>query len=945
MQTSYALISIYKQRITALDRAIHHPPRQGAQQQHQQPPRAVEYRRLLQRFRQFLSEEEKFWTQLVLRFRRHFALDESQTALTTLGVVPESEPDSKIAASVLPTTPAQRDGRIAIMSKALVCLGDIARYKELYNEAGGRPRAGHEDGPPAAASTSRSGRGRRGGGPAQADFMALPRLRNYDRAQSCYEQARLLLPFDGNPSHQLAILSSYQKDVFGSLVHYYRALCVRTPYETAAENLSTVLNKAFEQYQAKGLIREQEKQAEAANGTHSVPRLRVEAFKEKVVVLHSMWGMNIDEAKELGEKVVEDFASLVADRILPIDMISKVVVLLQGALWKHRMLRRPSNGEKRSARLSATESQIVTHLIATHRVLLENGSIELTEAPPEDAVEHDLAQRITATFRRTLPALRMTGKWLRSNTRYISQTRKNSPTSQDDGSGVKEFGKGKEKRSNNTPPVVIGGIEKFWSEYSRFCDALINAFPVEQLPELKTQLEEDIELTGFLPLRKYMYGSDGKPPGSRVALTDAHGERDGSSDSHSSQERLVGRDQVHPNEEQLMRIADILLDAKAVADDENTPITFNGSSFLIEDLRASGGPPLTTLQDKQRHPTTNYSQPLVESRELPSYLPTPSELDDDNVSLTTRTDDDPVRDAFSRVIDGPDNDYGSDEELIVWQPSARLSPKQDPVFSVSPKSPMGKGNTLSPRRLDAEKSPPLVVPPTTAEDILNSITRSPGTSHHTRNSSLPPVSLPLLGNSIWSTSTNAGTPHYSRTTVALGNGLSYSPQTIPPSPQVSATVSHNTLASPSRWQSTLPAASALPNYSGGSALNGFITNQPLHGIHQRVASQPAIPSRSSTLSSLPPQRHSDLLDPSLYSHRQATLNDPGNPKGSDFFGRLPPIGYTGAYSPAPNVNSYYRQSQPDFYDVGAPAQQLRREQNLHSPFPTSTISNIWGSPG
>lgn len=313
MQTSYALISVYKQRITALDRAILHPPRQGAQQQHQQQPsRAVEYRRLLQRFRQFLSEEEKFWTQLVLRFRRHFALDESQAALTALGIAPEeetlpsadgttrrnqfqfppeSEPDSKAAAFVFPATQGQRDGRIAIISKALVCLGDIARYKELYNEAGGRPRAGHEDGPPAAASTSRSGRARRGGGPA----ITLPRLRNYDRAQSCYEQARLLLPYDGNPSHQLAILSSYQKDVFGSLVHYYRALCVRTPYETAADNLGTVLNKAFEQYQSKGLIREQEKQAEAATGVLPAPRVRVEAFKEKIVVLHSMWGSNIDE--------------------------------------------------------------------------------------------------------------------------------------------------------------------------------------------------------------------------------------------------------------------------------------------------------------------------------------------------------------------------------------------------------------------------------------------------------------------------------------------------------------------------------------------------------------------------------------------------------------------------------------------------------------------------
>lgn len=74
---------------------------------------------------------------------------------------------------------------------------------------------------------------------------------------------------------------------------------------------------------------------------------------------------------------------------------------------------------------------------------------------------------------------------------------------------------------------------------------------------------------------------------------------------------------------------------------------------------ASSGPLKASLR---------YGQPVAEVRGLPSYLPTASELDDDNVSLTTRTDDDPVRDAFCRVIDGPDDAYSSDGEQIVWQP-------------------------------------------------------------------------------------------------------------------------------------------------------------------------------------------------------------------------------------------------------------------------------------
>lgn len=347
MQTSYSLISIFKQRIATLDRAISHPPRQG-QQQPSHPPRTVEYRKLLQRFRQFLAEEEKFWTQLVLRIRRHFALDDAQPALTALGVTYEDEQASSAAGStadstgsaaggatnpsrrnqfqfppeldaggvvIVPTSAAQRESRLAILSKALVCLGDIARYKEQYNESGGRPRAGHEDGPPAAVA-GRGGRGRRGGpaNHAAPNHMALPRLRNYDRAQSCYEQARLLLPHDGNPSHQLAILSSYHKDTFSSLVHYYRALCVRQPFDTAAENMGTVLNKALDTYKSRGLLREREMNDDAANGVAITPRVRVEAFKEKVVVLHAQWCMNVDEYVSI-LYLVPTISSLVQSKI------------------------------------------------------------------------------------------------------------------------------------------------------------------------------------------------------------------------------------------------------------------------------------------------------------------------------------------------------------------------------------------------------------------------------------------------------------------------------------------------------------------------------------------------------------------------------------------------------------------------------------------------------
>lgn len=341
IQTSYQFISLYKQRIAALDRAIHGNSRQQQHQQQpqgqqgqgqqggQQPPRqhgghgVVEYRKLLQRFRQFLADEEKFWIQLIVRIRRIFQLEDTQPVLAELGILPDddgtpadgaapkrnhfqfpSDADVEAAApSLTPTTREQRESRMSILSKALVCLGDIERYKEQYNEAGGRPRAGHEDGPPAVnPNNQKGGRGRKGGAPPPNGAPPLlARLRDYQKARQCYQQARILLPQDGNPAHQMAILASYQKDTFGSLVHYYRALCVRTPYDTAADNLGTVLTKALDAWRSRGAKKEKEREKEHLRGElpSMAPRLRVEAFKEKLIVLHALWRLSPDECVSL----------------------------------------------------------------------------------------------------------------------------------------------------------------------------------------------------------------------------------------------------------------------------------------------------------------------------------------------------------------------------------------------------------------------------------------------------------------------------------------------------------------------------------------------------------------------------------------------------------------------------------------------------------------------
>ena len=257
------------------------------------------------------------------------------------------------------------------------------------------------------------------------------------------------------------------------------------------------------------------------------------------------------------EKVSSDFYSLVSERHLPIDMISSSIVLSEGALWKHRMIRdntathhtRDDSSPIPAGTPTIVEWAMLDHLLDLHRALLEVGKDELRDLPPMDGID-DLAQRITATFRRTLPALRIASKWLRANFKYVVQDQEFLSFQQTE--------KGRGSESNKQTGNKISGHStktlQFWKIYAQFSLALSLAFPADKLPSLSAPLEEDIEMKGFSPLRNLM--GELKICGEKLS-------DDGVGQS---------REQVHPNVEQLMRIADLLDDAKALAAMEVCPV-------------------------------------------------------------------------------------------------------------------------------------------------------------------------------------------------------------------------------------------------------------------------------------------------------------------------------------------------------------------------------------
>ncbi|KAJ4489982.1 hypothetical protein J3R30DRAFT_16013 [Lentinula aciculospora] len=729
MQTSYIFISEYKQRLTRIDRATQRPP-QGQPSNKQSLHGPVEYRKLLQRFRQFLAEEDKFWTQFVVRYHRSFELTEAHDALVTLGILSETTnaadesngrnhfqfPNSS---SSPPTTSTDRECRLTILSKALVCLGDIARYREQYNEAGGRPKIGPDDG-----TRKRSKRG--------GSIVDIPRPRNFEKARTCYEQAKILTPHDGNPSHQLAIIASYQKDSFTSLVHYYRSLCVKHPYETASENMLGLLSRALEQQKVA--------RSDLPSDLAQVPKVRIEEFKRTVVVLHAMWWLGdassnsvmIKEANNISKK----FYLLVSERHLPEDFITQLVILAQGALWRVRMHQDSSTTSNKRLKLRSDssfspviEAHIFTHLLSLYRALFEVGIDGLQEL---SLVNSDLGTRLIVEFRRTLPALRIAGKWLRSNYKYVMS----DPEAQ----GIPDS----EAKARDISPGIISPSSvktiQFWEKFAEFLRALSRAFPVEQLPQLSFALSEDIDTRGFRPLKEY---ADLEM---NAGFSDANV-------PHKESE-------LHPNEVQLMRIEDILRDARALVEMENSPLAIYGNRFVLKGVESQ-------------------VQPIPSERSLiPSLLTrgTDIDLEDDTMTDLTSGTDEILRDAL-RHLNTKGEDDDDDDEQIVYDPRpsgtsldplpklvtdlhlvppdpavTSISPITPPPLSTNPLTSSKHRSTLSSPPSNQHKSPH--VDKTTAEDLFKGfMNTSRSSAARTSNQSVPrsPFMFDGPGNNIWST--------------------------------------------------------------------------------------------------------------------------------------------------------------------------------------------------
>lgn len=307
------------------------------------------------------------------------------------------------------------------------------------------------------------------------------------------------------------------------------------------------------------------------------------------------------------DALCEQFARNLRARKLPSETIVKTTAMAIGSHWYCRLdagrgLSSSDPAEAGKAeRRRLVEDLSLRFLFAVFTTLVTVTAVEVEEALASRAGEDDsavaeeddsgevdtvlaLAQRITAVVRRILPSLRIMSRWLKSHLDYVARA------------------------SGGANGELRVEIANFWTQYKRLMLALARLFPLVQLPSLDGPLEEDIDMRGFLPLRRGL---------SEETATDPQ------------------RQDVHPNEEQLMRIADLLVDVKLLMQTEAGAAVLNDGAF----------------------PTA----PFV----------APGSSETMSVSVSTETEDDPVslamRAGLMEAESVGEGEGEEDEELIMWE--------------------------------------------------------------------------------------------------------------------------------------------------------------------------------------------------------------------------------------------------------------------------------------
>ncbi|KAK4054561.1 hypothetical protein OIV83_001055 [Microbotryomycetes sp. JL201] len=691
LETTHGLLASYRNKLNEMDKTIAQAPqahrkskrdRGGQAANAQPPPGPTARRKLSQKFRTFVAQEEEFYRVLLQRLASNLFYDDV-AGLKTLGIIVETvDMVSSDAPNDIDQLSKQRSRALPLVHKALIYFGDLARYRELYSD----PHPTKEGAPP----------GRKRGKSKLPD--GGDRTKNFTRAAECYHQARLLMPDDGNPSNQLAVLSTYSNDNLSTAYHYYRALAVVTPFATARINLGKLFAKLVARWFAAD--------GGEPDGDDGVK------FRAAFVALQGIYFSKerLADIEAVSLYAQDLFRRAVETRLLPSETLVKVAMMSISALWHARTYRPPKGTAEESAHVNL-EPHLLIHVLSFYRILLVIGQTEVLDLvvasrDTNSGAEIPLAQLISAVFRRTVPALRILSKWLMGNLEYIArvqqrlemrESKQRSPPSTQDAQDPHTAVDSSLDVDHTDGFALQQAIDSFWTAYADFNNAIKDAFPIAKLPSAReggVWLEEDVDLLGFAPLRRST--RDTKPRLHGIPTDAAE----------------VGK-QVHPNEEELMRIAELQSDAVLVADSESSLVCLEHDAFVVP-LHADELSP----EAREAGEVAFAAKQIAAAFDMPlDQLASPSKVlplerlsfePDAEVELCdTLTEDDPV-DLAMRIgqaeqlsLDGEDDTDEAMDDVVVYKTAHSESRRDDVAASHAFESGLSRmmmaGHGITPR--------------------------------------------------------------------------------------------------------------------------------------------------------------------------------------------------------------------------------------------------------
>ncbi|WFD32733.1 hypothetical protein MSPP1_003784 [Malassezia sp. CBS 17886] len=619
--TTYSVISSFRHHLTGLEKQVAaapaHKSATGCDGDDVHPPKAArrsarvaEYQRMLSSIHRFLDEERAFWESLAARIVRMFDVDEGRAIVASLGIpleddapaaqkgegggagergggakghgrqgrgggarnaavqhgAPPSPPPAHHGAPCAPLhsqgerrraarVPGQRQQLLETLQRTLTYVGDLLRYREMHavapNNVVWRSRAADEH------------------------------TYDFTRAVLFYHEAHLLLPDHGNPANQLAVVATLLGDPFGAMYQYYRALCVRTPFDKAQFNLHRLFEKAAHAWMSSPTRDEvlvswrQAALADTAASRAELPRIGAcwpssDAWLAALVELHGLLALRVelDCAAVLNDALLRNLLTLAESHALRAVDYLRMVVAGMCASWIARLGRDPPawSATRRPfavavapcapcardhQRICASfEQLIVTHVLGILTALLAVNRHELSAALCAHAAAHGRGAEpvlldVGPVLRRTLPALRIGLN------------------------AAPHIGSGASARQACVAHAADTAHISFWSAYTDFANLLRAAYPFSLLPNVGTEascsgrtpvhVSEDDDLRELGPIRHAM--SQGARPRAPQSTRSIRAER--------AQPCADG---------DFARVLDVLIDAKVIAESPHAHMRFDDES-------------------------------------------------------------------------------------------------------------------------------------------------------------------------------------------------------------------------------------------------------------------------------------------------------------------------------------------------------------------------------